>query len=197
MRKMKLGTSYLIVLFLLLTTANAQQGLEMVELDGGSVVTNLGFGIAVNKGSSLTRKWFVMNDNSCPIRLNNAGIRTSYSDRAYSYNPSGTLECKTDIAAFEIRFMLFDIWGEHMSTLSGTQITDLKSGATLTLDKIGNWHAWENDVREMFTVVAFVARVRRLDGGGWAYDSKSVLNKIESVKLQLSEESLSPSEKKE
>jgi hypothetical protein len=84
-----------------------------------------------------------------------------------------------------------------MSTLSGTKVTDLKSGATLTLDQVGNWHAWENGVREMFTVVAFVARVRNLDGGGWAYDSKLVLKKIESVKLQLSEESLAPSEKKE
>ena len=200
MRKMLLTTSCLIVFFQLLATVNAQSVLEMVELDGGPVVTSLAYGIAVNEGSSLTRKWFVINDNSCPVQLNDVGIKISYYDRrsSYSYYPLGNLECKTDIAACEIRFMLFSIWGEHMSTLSGTKIVDLKSGAKLSLNgELGSWNAWENDVTVLFTVVAFVARVRRLDGGGWSYDSEPVLRKIESVKLQLSEESLSPSTKKE
>ena len=81
-------------------------------MTGGSVVTNLGYNIKVNDGSKLARTWFIVNDNICPIQLSGSGITTSYdsSDRNYAFNPYGRFEIKEEVAAFQVRFMLFDIW---------------------------------------------------------------------------------------
>lgn len=198
MRKVRLGILCVLASMLLLP-AQVQASLDIKEFDGGPVITNLSSEIAINEGSSLVRKWFVINDSSCPIELTNTGIETLYHNGSYLYRPSGNLRCRTAIAAFEIRFMLFDIWEEHMSTLSGTAITDLESGVTLPLrfGVGGPWPASWNGVSVLFIVVTFVAHVRNLDGSVWIYNTAAVREQVESVKLELTEEALSPSKQKE
>jgi hypothetical protein len=142
---------------------NSGRPLQVEELSGGSVVTNLGYGIQVNKGSSLQRRWFVINDPSCPVRLSGAGISTVYQSSSiggdYKYKATGLAITSETVPALEVRYLLFDIWGEHTRTLSDTEVSDLRG--QLALKDTGSWATWENDVSEIFTVVSFVARVRR------------------------------------
>ena len=140
--------------------------LQITESDGGSVVTKLGYGIKVNDGSTLQRHWYVLNDPSAPAQLTNAGINTVYRESSiggdYKYVPVGNITALKPISAYEVRFLLFDVFGDHMETLSGTTLVDLTGDRSIAKD--GTWRAWENQVSEMLTVIAFVARVRRADG---------------------------------
>lgn len=126
---------------------------EATSLDGGSIVTELGYGIAINRGSDLNRTWYVLNTEGSPLRLTNAGIDTRYDDRSYEYFPTGQVTTSTDVSAFEVRFLLFDVFGEHMQSLSGTEIRSLEADETLDLSEIGVWRAWENGVSEFLTSV--------------------------------------------
>jgi hypothetical protein len=172
--------------------------LQVEELSGGSVVTNLGYGIQVNKGSSLQRRWFVINDPSCPVQLSGAGISTGYQSSSiggdYKYKATGLATTSETMTAFEVRYLLFDIWGEHLRTLSDTEVSDLK--AQVALKDTGSWSTWENEVSEVFTVVSFVARVRRPDGTVWQYDASSLLQQVEKIKVTLTEKELAPEREK-
>ena len=181
----------------------AQRSLELVELDGGGVVTNLGYGIKVNKGSSLHRIWFVLNDPAALARLRGAGIKTiyvsgsRYSSGEYHYAPVGEIEFSRSLAAIEVRFVLFDVWASHMTTLSALSVKDIASGSKMKLAELGKWRAWESDVHELLTVVAFVAHARSTDGAVRTYDAEALTRQLEKIKLTLTENQLSPDEKKE
>jgi hypothetical protein len=180
------------------TSPKSFRALQVEELKGGSVVTNLGYGIQVNKGSSLQRRWFVINDPSCPVRLSGAGINTVYVSSNiggdYEYKATGLASTSETVTAFQVRYLLFDIWGEHAQTLSGTEVSDLRG--QVALRDTGSWAAWENDVSKIFTVVSFVARVRRPDGTVWEYDTSSLLQQVEKIQVTLTEKELTPEREK-
>ena len=60
----------------------------------------------------------------------------------------------------------------------------------------GSWRTWENEVSEIFTVVTFVARVRKPDGAVWEYDTQSLLQRVEKIKVTLTEKELTPEREK-
>ena len=172
-------------LFSLLSFAQIQVG----KKDGGSVVTKLGLGVKVNDGSSLNREYVILNDANCPVQLTDAGIETSYGERSYAFKPIGTLSVKEPIAAFEVNFVLYDVFGEHIKTLSGKEITDVGSNANLS--KIGSWYATENQVSEYLICVGYVAKVRTQKGTIWSYDYKAIKEQLEKLKIAF-EESYKP-----
>lgn len=177
---------------------SSSRPLQVEELSGGSVVTNFGYGIQVNKGSSLQRRWYVINDPSCPVQLSAAGISTVYRSSSiggeYKYKATGVAATREKITGFEVRYLLFDVWGEHTRTLSDTEVSDLKG--QIALKDTGSWRTWENEVSEIFTVVTFVARVRKPDGAVWEYDTQSLLQRVEKIKVTLTEKELTPEREK-
>jgi hypothetical protein len=162
-------------------------------VDGGSVVTSLGYDIRVNDGSSLRRAWVVLNEAGAPARLDGVGVSTAYGDRAYRYVGAGRLVSSEPLTAVEVRILLFDVFGNHMKTLSGTQVTDLAAGASLEGTELGQWRAFENEVSELLTSVAFVAHVRTSDGRVWRHDAQAIRTQLDQIQLRVSEGDLSPS----
>ena len=98
------------------------------------------------------------------------------------------------ISAFELRFLLFDIWGEHIRTLSDTEVSDLTG--RIALKDTASWTAWHSDVSQVLTVVSFVGRVKRRDGTVWEYDPSSLLQQVEKIKVTLTEKELTPEREK-
>lgn len=126
---------WLTLLFVL--NACAQSGasgparnLTIESNDGGSAVTELGYGIAVNKGSTLHRRWYVINDPSCPVNLGVVGIKPVYKSDL-KFKAVGDLTPKVDISAVEVIFVQFDIWGNRERNLSATEIRDLQGQPVL------------------------------------------------------------------
>ena len=154
------------------------------RLDGGSVVTNLGYNIQVNAGSSLNRIGFVLNDATSPAMLQNTGIVTRYADRGYSFIPVGAFLAKSPITAIEVRFALFDVFGERLTTASFLRVRDYTANNLHQINE-ASWYASESDVRSFFAWVAFVARVRLENGSVWEFEPGSVVKALSEVKLKV------------
>jgi hypothetical protein len=178
---------YVIALVLSVSTVTQirAQGIQATNLDGGTVITDLGYNIKVNEKSALHRTWTVLNDPSCPIQLSDAGIKTLYSGRDYHFNATGSAKTSRPVQAFEIRYLLYDVFGEHLRTLSGPKVTDLPADVSFQLGKSGTWRAWENDVSQLLTVVAFVAQVRGEDGKIWRYNQKAIGDELGRIQLKV------------
>jgi hypothetical protein len=186
---MLLGKLKLYVIALVLSVSTVAQiraqGIQAMNLDGGTVVTELSPNIKVNEKSALHRTWTVLNDPSCPIQLSDAGIRTLYRGRDYSFNPTGLAKTSKPVQAFEVRYLLYDVFGEHLRTLSSTEVTDLPGDFSFQLGKSGTWRAWENDVSQLLTVVAFVAQVRGEAGKIWRYNQKAIGDELGRIQLKV------------
>jgi hypothetical protein len=186
MKKILLITSFCILFNSIL---NAQ--VTTSKVDGGSVITNLSMGIKVNGKSTLTREWVILNDAKCPLQLSNdVGIKVTYSAGGYNLSLSGIITPLEPIVAYEIHHVLYNVFGEHIKTLSGIDVKDLSSLSTLN----GSWYANENQVTEYLICVSYVAAVRTQSGVLWKYDFQIIQQELK--KLQISyEESYKPKSK--
>lgn len=158
--------------------------------DGGSVITNLGYNIKVNDGSSLSRSWITLNDTDCPVQIENAGISTRYLED-YWFDGNGSLSSSVPITAFNVRYVLYDIFGHHIKTLSDKEVVDVAVGEKISLSK-SRWRAWESEVSELLTVVAFVAQVRTADGKVWRYDEDAIAEELLKIQIQTTTEDFEP-----
>lgn len=161
--------------------------LEVETLDGGSVITELSHDIKVNKNSSLHRKWVVINDAYCPVRIEKSGIATryggTYSAMGYFYSARGNIQTKEPIQAIEIRFVLYDVLGNYMDTLSTRIIEDIETDGVRKLT--GSWDAWESQVSELLSVVSFVAQVRTTSGEIWKCNTQSIEKQLKVLNLKF------------
>ena len=175
------------------TSALAQVAkISALVTDGGPVVTDLGYNVKVNDGSTLRRSWVTLNDTASAVQLAAAGVATTYGNREYQFTPTGKAKATTAATAFEVRYLLFDTFGNHLKTLSGTEIRDLISGGELELAKTGTWRAFENEVSQLLTVVSFVAFTRTADGKVWRYNEKAIGAELARIELQVKSGILEP-----
>ncbi|MDX6558534.1 MAG: hypothetical protein QOF72_1583 [Blastocatellia bacterium] len=166
--------------------------------DGGSIQTRLSSNIAVNDKSTLHREWITIHDSACPISLvDNIGVTTVYvPDRVrgdYEYSAIYTVEAKEPVSAFEVRFLLFDLWGNHLKTLSTTEVEDLQDKKEFK----GRWNLYsENEISEYYASIAFVARVRTQSGRVFEADTVKVLEEARKFSRKFSPENLEPKAQK-
>ncbi|GJQ22186.1 MAG: hypothetical protein HBSIN02_25410 [Bacteroidia bacterium] len=193
---MKKSTVLGFAISILISSHAVSQSIKVSTEDGGSVVTELGYGVKVNKNSTLRRSFITFNDPACPVQLNSAGIKTLYDDRSYSYKPVGTLNASEQVSAIDVRFLLYDVFGDHIKTLRGTYVGDVAPNNAFQLKDIGSWRAWENEVSELLTVVSFVAQVRTQSGKLWRYNEKAIGEEMSKVRLKVSSGVLDPTKEK-
>ena len=171
--------------------ADSSEPMQVTVSDGGSVVTDLGYEIQVNKGSSLHRSFVTINDPAAPLTLQNVGVATKYAGNRYDFRATGALLPREPIQAVEVRIVLFDVFGGRMKTLSATHVTDLQA-QPVVIERWGTWYAWENDVSEFLTSVAFVANVRTASGHVWHFNDKRVGEELAKLNLKVTSGSLEP-----
>jgi hypothetical protein len=156
--------------------------------DGTSVETPLGYGLAVNKGSTLVRQVITVNDTLCPLQLESVTVETSYLDRNYRFKSKGSIAPVTPLSAYEIHIVLYNVFGEHLKTLSGTEVTDLV--APMSIGNELSWYGSENEVSEYFISVAYVANVRTKEGQLWHYNYDTIKDALGELKIAFEEEYL-------
>lgn len=183
----------LAVLFLGVESLAAQSNnaLQVQSDDGGSVALRTADGF-MNQDSSLTRTWFRINDPDAPARLDRAGVYPRYDDKLNMlwFVPDGTVTLMRGISAIEVRYLLFDVWGQRLATLSETRLADSSNHVDL---RPGNkWPALDSEATQLVTVVAFVARVRSADGEVWTFDADRMAQRIESLQLNAAAADLAP-----
>jgi hypothetical protein len=161
--------------------------LEVSEIDGGSASTSE-YGVVLNKDTSLHRKWYVLNDRTCPLQLSGAGVTPAV---ATAFILKGDATTSAEISAIDVVAVLFDLWGDRSRNLRLLKVKDLSSNATFPLsDSEMKWPADENTVKEYLTSVTYVRRVRLADGKVWLADMAAVLRQITDAHLKVSKEEL-------
>ncbi len=162
--------------------------LTVTKKEGSSVVTKLGMGIKVNDGSTLKREQITINDATCPIQLSDIGIETAYSSSSYSFKPTGSFTTKEPIAAYEIIHLLYNVFGEHIKSLSNTEISDINGQKEFS--SYSSWYASENNVSEYLICVSYVANVRTKEGKIWRYNFKALKEQLNNLEILFEEEYL-------
>ena len=169
---------------------------RITRSDGGSIRTELGYGIVLNENSGLRREWVAVHGD-LPLTLEGTpGVTTSYdSSRGgnYRYTADVTVSATSgqSVTAFEVRFITFDIFGERMTTLSATEIVDIVAGGQETFD--WRWSLFrENDASEYFASIAFIAKVRTADGQVYVADYDAVLDVVREFAAEATEADLAP-----
>ncbi len=137
-----------------------EQGLLVLKASGGSIRTRLSRTIILNKESSLEREFITVIDTTMPVGLCGCtGVvtayepETDYSAGEYYYSAGYAVKALEGICAFEVRFLLFNVWGRHVSTLTATDVSDLDAGATKPVKS--RWNLYdENEASEHYASIA-------------------------------------------
>ncbi len=148
-----------------------------------------------NRGSSLTREWIVLNDAECPIQLTNTiGINTIYKERGICFAPTGNFKTSQPIAAYQILHVLYDVFGEHIKTLSNVGIEDINEAKFFNNEN--SWYATGNQISEYMRCVSFVSKVRTKEGIMWDYNPIGIMTELAKIEIKY-EEKYNPSNEKE
>lgn len=140
-------------------------------------------GVQVNQGSSLQRESIVLNDPECPLAITSASLGFDYVDRRFQYKASTAIQASPAVSAYEVRHLIFDVFGEHLTNLSNTEVKDLNSAGAIRFS--GTWNMLgENDLSEALTMVSYVARVRRADGTTWTFNADKLRAALGSLSLE-------------
>jgi len=182
----------LLVLAFLPGISSAQTSVS--KASGGSMKTELGMGITLNKGSTLQREWITVHQALPADLVGTSGVRTVYMpgrvSGEYNYEAELTIEAKEPLAAISVHYLLFDIWGRHVRTLALTEVTDVQPSQK---SFSGRWRAWsENDVATYHASIAYVARIRTKAGRVIAADLSPVLAETRKFTSKLTAEDLEP-----
>ena len=142
----------------------------VLRASGGSIRTLLSRTNLTNPESSLQREFITVIDPTMPVGLGGCtGVITTYdkpwdSDFGdYYYKASFIAKALEPITAFQVRFLLFDVWGEHMKTLSSTHVLDIGSGQERTFSS--TWREYdENDICHYYASIAYLSTARTVTG---------------------------------
>ncbi len=178
--------SILLFVVFALSFISVYSQMSVVRTVGSSFTTDIGYGIKINEGSSLKKEKIIINDALCPIQLNgDVGIEISTRDRAFAFNPSGSFNVKEPIVAYEMHHIIYDIFGDHIKTLSNTQVADIVGQQIFT--KYDGWYASENNVSEYLISVSYVANVRTQSGQIWHYNFIAIKDQLDILKISFEE----------
>jgi hypothetical protein len=139
---------------------------ELRSREGDPLKLSLGY-VVLNEKSTLTRMHYVIDVPGIPVKLTEvAGIKTAYADRRYSWESTkDDLTASEPVTAVEVRFLLIDVFGNRLATLSAIEVADIAAGGSI----YPNWR-WnvrfdsEADAKSMHTTFGWVAQVRKSDG---------------------------------
>lgn len=155
---------------------------ETSKTDGGLVQTSLGHNVVLNEESTLHREWVAVHDDEMPVDLEGTpGVVTVYQSGRYRgdyrYKAAYTISVKEPVVAVEVRFILFDIWGERTRVLSATEVRDFGEGAHVLEDTWSLYSA--NEAAEHYASIGYVATVRTRKGEVYRADTANVIDEAQ------------------
>ncbi len=189
----------LAVLFLVASLGIAQDksrsALQVHREDGGSVTVHTAGGF-LNQDSSLKRTFYIVDDPNSPATIEHAGIfpRLDEKEKVHYFLPIGTVAPKQAVSAVEVRYILFDVWGQRLRTLSATRLAD--SSTHVDFRGSTKWMALESEFGQLVTVVSFVSRIRTAEGDVWTFDANRMASQIEALGLNVAPPDLNPDEQR-
>jgi len=171
----------------------AQGGLLRMPLTGANRVLPIPSTAVMNERSTLSRKAFILNDEKCPVLIEELSI-TPEEGKDWRMVLSGQLRARSAVTAVEIRFALFDLFGSHISTQQKLLIEDIGADDQALIIGPG-WGTSEKEVKVLHTTFTFVARVRLANGSVWKYDPVEVARALDKLQLRTDPARLEPTDR--
>lgn len=132
----------------------------------------------------------ILNQPSAPVSI--AYYTASYQSRG-SYSREGIRHSVTyenvserKIVALQFGLLSFDIFNEFQDRLGGYTIQDVEPGRLAD----GVWVASALAESAFYTGVAYVSKVRFVDGEVWSADLESITKQVQEIEAAFSVESL-------
>ncbi|MCI0605340.1 hypothetical protein L0156_20340 [bacterium] len=173
---------------------------SVTKADGGSITTKLGHGFAIAKNSALHREWIAIHDPSLPADLDGTpGIKMVYVSSEYrgdyNYKANVTLIPREPLSSIEVRFLTFDVWGDHVRSLVYEEVIDLPAGKKHQFE--GAWNVFsENEAEKHYASIAYVSRVRLANGKVVEASVSPVVAEARKFTGKFTREDLEPETKK-
>ncbi|WP_145100182.1 hypothetical protein [Rosistilla carotiformis] len=152
----------------------------------------------MNKESSLEREFITVIDKTLPAGLTGCvGVwtvyepETDYRPAQYVYASRYSVKALEEIRAFETRFLVFNVWGRHVQTLSSSVIADVAAGATRQC--ASQWMLYdENEACEYYASIAYLATVRTASGHVFETNIAPILAEAKKFSSKFSADDLAP-----
>lgn len=171
----------------------AQGGAMRVPVTDPNRVLSAPASTVVNERSTLTRKAYLLNDAKCPVLIEELNA-TPEAGKDWRMVLDGKIRARAAITAVDIRFVLFDLFGSHISTQQKLIVEDIGAD-DLALVYGPGWGTSEKEVKVLHTTFAFVAQARLANGSVWKYDPLDVARALVKLQLRIDPARLEPSEK--
>lgn len=166
---------------------------------GGSIRTNLIGQISLNQDSSLEREWITAHDASLAADLaGTVGISTAWTPPEnqfgrgeYKYKAAVPVRVSEALSAIEVRFLLFDVWGDHIRTLTMTDVLDTPAGEQKLFNPTWNLYS-ENEASEFYASISYIARVRTQAGRVVETDAAPIIEEAKKFSRKFTAAQLEP-----
>lgn len=139
-----------------------------------------------NSGSSLLRRWIVMNSAELGVTIDATdfqGLTTYYVDRDFPHALHLKVNILEPVQALSVVVLPFNVWGEPGGWLQLNEIKDLPIGIA-PLE--GEWRRRnEAEAGEVLTALILVDKVRMANGTVRRADRGRVINMLASVASDL------------
>ena len=143
----------------------------------------------VNVGSTIKKENIIINDAECPIQLNNVTVVTEYSPSSsgsyYGFKPIGSIVTNQPIVAYEVFHIIYDVFGDYVTTLSNLEVTDIDGQKNFSEDL--GWLTSKINLRTYFSCVSYVANVRTKSGIVWHYNFSAIKEQLDILKISFEE----------
>lgn len=137
----------------------------------------------LNERSTLSRKAYILNDANCPVLIEDLNA-APVEGKEWRMVLNGQIRARSAITAADIRFALFDLFGNHISTQQILMVEDVGAD-DLALVAGPSWATSEKEVKVLHTTFAFVAQVRLANGSVWRYDPADVAKALAKLQLRV------------
>jgi hypothetical protein len=166
------------------TTLEHRPNTSIMTRSDGGLVEDLGYGISVRPKSTLKREWITVNDSTLPLELvGNIGVRP-VDGGSYGYVSRYTVRARDSITAFEVRFVVFNVWGDVIRTLSSTEVEDIPAGDEREV--LEDWSVEsEKEATGCYASLGFVARVRTKSGKVSAANMDPILREARKLSARV------------
>jgi hypothetical protein len=125
------------------------------------------------------------------------GVSTTYTSGRvsgeYYYEAKPSVQAKEDLAAIEIRFLVFNVWGQHVRTLLSDEVADVAAGVTKELSP--QWRVLsENEVSRHYASIGYISRIRTKDGRVVDADPTAIVREAQKFSKKFTVADLDPKE---
>jgi hypothetical protein len=128
-----------------------------------------------------------------PKYLERRASRLYVPDRVrgeYRYQANLSLDVREPLSAVEVRFLTFDVWGQHVRTLKMDEVVDINVGKK---DLTGEWRLYsENECSEYYASIGYVSRARTKAGRVLEADPSAVIQEARKFSKKFTEADLEP-----